>query len=503
MALRRKAIIISGILLSLAAGLAAYLVQPKVFMSSCLLSYQQQNVNPNTLSPDKNAKIKDIVSTLTQIVSSRTSLEQIITSEGLYAKARESLPMEDIVEQMRRDISIVPSKEGDTFQISYTGNDPNKVVRVTNALSSRFIEENMKYREERASETSAYTKDELSMVKEKLDSKEATMRDYKLKYYNEMADQRAANTERLIALQGQYQSRQDSIQSLEQSRILLLDRIAANKQALEASAYNASLANAEGRGSQGTRAPETLEQLQAELRALQMKYTEEHPKIKSLKNRISRLEASHTGTAGNPGHSTQASAEQISLQNHVRELSLNIEKTNREKEEIKQLIQQYEQWVAAAPTREAEWSALTREYGELKRRYDFLVGQNLQADSALNLERKQKGSQFKIEDPARKPEKPVKPDFLKIMGMALLIGCGLGGGLAFALEIFDTSFRDPSKLEATLQLEVICAIPHLPLAQETSRKRKWTIAGTTFFLTWGIALLIAFIIFWKQGRIVF
>ena len=80
---RRKAVLISCILLSLVVGLGAYLIQPKVYMSTCLLSYQQQSVNPAKMSPELNTKIKDVVSSLTQIISSRTSLEEIINTEGL------------------------------------------------------------------------------------------------------------------------------------------------------------------------------------------------------------------------------------------------------------------------------------------------------------------------------------------------------------------------------------------------------------------------------------
>jgi len=487
---RRKALIITCILTSVAIGLGAYLKQPKIYMSTCLLSYQQQNVNPAKMSPETNSKIKDIVSTLTQVISSRTSLEAIINADGLYKTERENLPMEDVVENMRRNISIIPSKDGDTFRITFMGTDPNKVVRVANSLSSRFIEENMKYREERASETSAYTQDELGLVKEMLDNKEAIMRDYKLKYYNEMAEQRASNTERLIALQSQYQSRQDSIQNLEQTRVLMQDRIATRRHTL---AINQNPA-------QGARGPESLDQLQAELKNLQLRYTDQHPKVKSLKKKILNFEQTVLNKTDNGTNST---IEQLEFQNHLNEVSLNIEKMRKEREEIKALIKQYEQWVAAAPVREAEWSALTREYGQLKNRYDFLVGQNLQAESALNLERKQKGSQFKIEDPARVSEKPVKPNFRKIMGMALLVGCGLGGGLAFGLELLDTSFRDPAKLEEAFKLDVICSIPHLPLKREIASQRKWTTLGTVFFLAYGTAIIIAFILFWKQGKIVF
>jgi hypothetical protein len=100
------------------------------------------------------------------------------------------------------------------------------------------------------------------------------------------------------------------------------------------------------------------------------------------------------------------------------------------------------------------------------------------------------------------PEKPIKPDFLKMMGMALLVGSGLSGALIFGLELLDTSFRDPEKLEQILQIEVICSVPHLPLKNEISRQRKWTIAGTSFFLTCGLILILAIIFFWKQGRII-
>jgi polysaccharide chain length determinant protein (PEP-CTERM system associated) len=500
---RRKAIIASCIIISIAIGLGFYLLQPKVYMSSCLLSYQQQSVNPAKISPDANTKIKDIVSTLTQIISSRTSLEEIINSEGLYKNERASLPMEDVVENMRKNINIIPSKEGDTFSISFMGSDPTKVVRVTNSLSSRFIEENMKYREERASETSAYTKDELGMVKEMLDSKEAVMRDYKLKYYNEMADQRTSNTERLIALQEQYQGRQDSIQQQEQNRILMRDQITAKRLELEHRSNSTQMVN--GKPPQTGRGVETLDQLQDELHALQERYTDQHPRIKVLKKKIANFEQNDPNKTerGLPSEKGKyGTSESIEIQSQMNEIGQNIEKLKNEREEIKALIKQYEQWIAAAPVREAEWSALTREYGELKRRYDFLVGQNLQADSALNLERKQKGSQFKIEDSARMPEKPIKPNFLKMMGIALLVGGGLSGALIFGLELLNTSFRNPEKLEEILQIEVICSVPHLPLKNEISRQRKWTILGTLFFLTCGLMLILAIVFFWKQGRII-
>ena len=92
--LRRKALIVSCILIATTLGVVIYLLQPKTYQSTALLNYQQQRVNPAKMSPDEEAYIKDIVSTLSDIVTSRTSLEKIIIQEGLYKEEREKLPME-------------------------------------------------------------------------------------------------------------------------------------------------------------------------------------------------------------------------------------------------------------------------------------------------------------------------------------------------------------------------------------------------------------------------
>lgn len=503
---RRKALIASCILTALTVGLGIYLIQPKVFQSDSLLSYQQQMVDTGRMLPDDKSRLQDVVSTLTQIVTSRTSLEKIIVDENLFAKERESLPMEDIIERMRKQISIVPSKNGDTFVVSYMDNSPDKVAKVANALAARFIGENMKYREERASETSAYTTEELNLAKKMLDSKEAVMRDYKLKYFNEMAQQRETNMARLIALQNNYQSRQESIQTLEQTYAMLRDQIGTRKELLEVK--QANLTSTAGDKLQVLSPAEQLVQLRAELQSIGLKYKKEHPKIKSLENKIARLEKSiqtePTSASSQKKDSFNDLTDKtlVGLQNQLKDISVSITNIKKEKEDIQKQIDQYDKWIAAAPVREAEWSALSREYGELKRHYDFLMGQNLQAGSALNLERKQRGSQFKIEDFAQPPVKPVTPNFLKIMKIALLLGFGAGGAGALLLEKFDTSFRFPEQLKAAFPLEVLCSVPRLSLKREIARKRIWTILGTATFLTWAVVLVAALGILWKQGRII-
>lgn len=504
---RRKKLILSCILLGISCGLIFYLTQEKIYQGQALLSYQQQKVSPSQMSPDEEAGIRDIVSTLSQIVTSRSSLEEIIINEELYPEVREILPMEDVVQIMRRNINIVQDSRGDTFVIEYLGVDPKKVAKVTNMLAERFIEENMQYREERAAETSVYTQNELEMAKKNLDQKEAVMRDYKLKYYNEMPDQRQMNMSRLIALQDQYQGRQESIQDLERTRVLIRDQISVRKQIMEVNEQSILQRAAEQGSSTNIELDqlEKLELLKNDLAEIKERYTDQHPQVKRLKKQIASLEQliKEEDTIGEEDGGPQIHDEELfALQIRIKEIGLSIQKLEQEKDETLTLINKYEQWVESAPVREAEWSSLTREYGEMKRQYDFLVAQNLQALSALNLEVSQKGSQFKIEDPARRPETPIKPNFRKIMILAIFGGVMAGALLAVGLEVTDTSFKSQFDVENSFDIPVIGAVPNFSLEREKAKQRFWSVTKTVFFLIWISAICFSLVEVRNDGKII-
>lgn len=517
--LRQKKIIIAFFLLGLVGGLFSYIKTPKVYQCTSLIQYERQRINPTAMSPDDvRTRTQEVVSTVSQQVTSRTSLEKIIKDFDLYPEMRAVIPMEDVVEAMRtRHINISPD-EGDIFKVSYEGRDPRKVLLVTNALSAKFIEENLRYREERASETSEYVQDELKMAKEGLDKKEAVMRDYKLQYYNEMPEQLANNMARLNALQEQYQNNQNSMHDVERTRIMVQEQITLRKQLVDQQLSGNSMAPLlPGPQQAAAGGLAEINQLRRELQNLQARYTDKHPEIRRVKKLLQELEEQHKGKSFNEGEassdteqgSPSAVVQQTNIDPQIEQLKqqlkdqeYTIARLNNEREDIRKQIEKYQKWVEAAPVREAEWAALTRDYDQLDQHYQALVAQSLQAESAHSLEKQQKGSQFKIIDPAHLPEKPYKPDFRKIMLMAVGVGLGVGCCLVVGLELLGTSFKDPDELETFLGLPVVCAVPKIYTERELTKKKNWQYFWAGLLAVAVMLIVLAVIYFWKQGMII-
>ena len=80
---------------------------------------------------------------------------------------------------------------------------------------------------------------------------------------------------------------------------------------------------------------------------------------------------------------------------------------------------------------------------------------------AENLERKQQGEQFKVLDPARTPEKPVRPDRDRILLIGAAIGLMSGLGLAYFRETWNQKFHTEAEVEQFLGIPVIAVIPNL------------------------------------------
>ncbi|HET6488172.1 MAG TPA: GNVR domain-containing protein [Syntrophales bacterium] len=454
--LRRKFYFVIPFVLIFTAAILWAALAPRMYQASTLVLVTPQRVPADLVRPTVTASIIERLNSISQEIMSRTRLEQIIDELKLYQGELKQMKREEVVELMRKNIKVeLPKRTSETagyFTISYTGNDPRIVTLVANKLSSLFIEENLKLREQQAVGTTEFLTNELQATKEKLEVQGQTLADYKRKNMGSLPEQRDTNIKILEQLQAQAQRNDESTRALEDRKLLIMKQMSdmENPTAVTAGP-NGSVQQKKGTMSYEAQ----LEELNKQLADLQSRYTEKHPDIVRTKKRIADLEKSkETTTVKNDPRYKELKAA-------LAETDRQILRSRQEGAKINAQADQYRGRIEVATQREQEMVTMVQEYNNTRLQYDTLIKKSEEAQQAENLERRQKGEQFRVIDPARMPEKPVQPDIPKVLLIGLFagLGCGLGG--IFVREQLDRSFRDPEDAEVTLGLKVLANIPRI------------------------------------------
>jgi uncharacterized protein involved in exopolysaccharide biosynthesis len=208
------------------------------------------------------------------------------------------------------------------------------------------------------------------------------------------------------------------------------------------------------------------------LNELKSKYTWKHPDIVRTEKYIADLEEKIEETRAYDAKGSMklrettisdsplvASVQEMESQLVTTELEM--KRLQEEDSKIKTKIAGFQARVENTPMRELAMTNLTRDYQNTKEAYESLLRKSQEAQQAENLERRQKGEQFKVIDPARIPEKPMQGIVLRILLFGFLAGMGFGFGAAFLREQMDRSFRDAEDLEATMESKVLANIPRI------------------------------------------
>ena len=488
---------------------------PKLYRASTLILVTPQKVPEAFVRPTVTSRIEDRLQSIGQEIMSRTRLEQVVSEFKLYQGEAKSLAPEEIVESMRKDIKVdIRGREG-YFTISYIGKNPRVVTMVTNKLASLFIEENLKLREQQAQGTTEFLSIELNATKAKLEEQEKVVTQFKRQFMNELPEQRDANIKILEQLQLQYQRVSENLRGAQDRRLIIQKQLNDMKLMIASVSHTDFLkeektnvlAETQSHLLQPTLSRSTprpkgktpyelqLDPLRHHLIELQAKYTEKHPdiimakkKISDLENKIEMMKTSEAEeekmkaekveenaissppmTASKPETLKKEKKEEkpeVESNPFYKEMEsqlvageFEIKRLKDEESKIKARIAEFQGRIESSPIRELAMTNLTRDYQNTKESYQTLLRKNQEAQQAENLERRQKGEQFKVIDPARIPEKPFKPDIPKILLFGLLLGTGCGLGMAFFKEQMDRSFRDAEDLEATMGFKVLANIP--------------------------------------------
>jgi uncharacterized protein involved in exopolysaccharide biosynthesis len=247
----------------------------------------------------------------------------------------------------------------------------------------------------------------------------------------------------------------------------------------------------------------TLGQLKKQLANLETTYTKRHPDVIRLRAKIAKIESENGEDDSDTSLIDTFDSESVllgdpTLQELLRqssEIRLTTKDLANDIVRLKRQINTYQQRVEQTPKREEELLALNRDYQNIQNSYNSLLNRKLEADIALNMEKKQKGEQFRIIDRASVSRRPETPDLRKLFLMVIAVGFGIGGGTIFLLDFFDSSLKSPEEFESDLGISVLATIPKVYLQKDIRIKKLHQILtffflGVAVCLTAGFAMLV-------------
>lgn len=459
-ALRRKWLFIVPFVVITVLGVGYAYRAPQIYQASTLILVEPQKLPTTYVEPTVTDTVQDRIRTINEQITSRTFLKKIINELDLYPHMRKNLPLELVIERMRGSINVRVMERSHVFTVSYDDRDPVTAMKVANRLGSLFIEESLKVREELAEGTLIFLDKEIGRVHALLKQQERQVSQFKSRHLGVLPEQLDANLRTLDRLQNQLLSTTEALKRAEENKREIQRQIAQQRVTEQVS----SPPGAE------TTDSDDLSVLNASLRRLRLKYTDEHPDIVSLRQKIAKIESqqSEQQATAQPAEAEEDSGSVSSISPLRRQMDAQIRRLNVEiagfkveENRLRALIEEHERRIDITPEVEQQLKEITRGYEVTQEEYQSLLEKRLQAELAANMERKQKGEKFRIIDHATIPETPFKPNRQKMILFAIMLAIVAGSGLVAAVEYLDTSFRKLEDLESLTDMPVIATIPHI------------------------------------------
>lgn len=498
---RHRWYLLSSPVFALLLAVAVLYRLPNRYTSEATLFVVQQQVPLRYVTPTNSTELADALPAMTQEVLSRSRLLELVAQFDLYPTRRQGLAPEEVVVLMRRNISIDPlppapgRNQSNAFRISFTAPTAALAHRVTTRLTSLFIQENLKTREDQARTTTVFLREHLESARKKLADQESILREFKTKYLGQLPEQQQGNLAILSGSQLQLQNISSSLDRAQQQRVYLESLL--NQYRRLASRGNVIPG---ALGTEAIRPPGPYQTAQAELARLQaekakllINFRPEYPDVIALDRGIAKVQRLLTTLRQQAPESTedaQAGGAPVSRANTVpateveeespiaqlrSQLESNrIEITNLTKDEDRQkaVIAEYQSRLNLTPVREQELAAILRDYELSKQDYADLLGKEQQAQLAMSLEKQQEGQQFRIVEPPSLPALPSSPKRLTASFGAVGAGVVLGLLAACLAELRTPVFYKEAQVTQRFAIPLVVSLPLL-FTEKEERRRRW------------------------------
>jgi succinoglycan biosynthesis transport protein ExoP len=525
---RHKGWIFGPFLFCMVASVVGVYLWPDSYVSAAVIKITPQQIPESMVQSSINQQMYDRINSMEQTILSRSVLTTIINTYNLYPSERLRLPIEDVIDEMRKKIAVAPVKtsSNDTgstriipaFSVQFSYEDRHMAQRVVQDLVGRFIDENTRNSSNRTFMTTQFMKDEVDSAKKDLDAAESKLASFRMENNGRLPDQMQSNMQSMQALQSQVTVLDASISRASQERLQLEATIRILQGQLSEMRKTPPpdlVAGASPRNEKLAQAERELQSWDDSLRQLRQKYTENNPDVQTAlarygaaQQKVDQLTAEDTAKKAevkpeatpkqNPLLTRElrdGDARIQQLQSSIEAKDLEMAEYTKQMKRASEAIKTYQARIEVVPMGEKQFADLQRDR-DLTRQHYVEVAQKLErADLAQQMENRKQGEMLEILDTASLPISPTEPKRPLIISIGAGLGLLLGLVIAGAREMKDTSLKNLKDVRAYTQMAILGSIPLLENDFVVRRRRRLA------WLGWTTACLAAVVII--SGSVVY
>jgi len=463
---------VAGAVTLMAVLLAAWL--PNRYMAATTILVEPQAVSERLIESGlRESDLNTRLNIMTAQILSRPRLSRIIDDLGLYEEESREMTREEVIGLMRRQIDVAPvlpelqtgdprkETEINTFQITYWSDSARTAAAVANRLANDFIEQHIRERVQLSGDTSEFIQAELERLSSRIREVESQIARVKEENAGSTPDELDNNQERLMRLNDRTRSIRSTLAQAQS------DAAFYRQQAVVA-------ADVPRVQDQDTNPIRRLDSLEIALGSYRAKgFTDKHPDVRATLQEIEEVKRliAEESDAREEGEGPMNLA-QRTAEAEARRAELRVESAQQELRELAEQEQEVIARIERTPRVAEQLSGLEREYLHLSAKVQEFSDKRLSASVAADVERRQKGEQFRVLESAVTPPEPASPNRPLILAMGVVLGLALGGMTGLLVESADTSFHGARQLQSALRIPVLAAIPNIRLEADRVAARR-------------------------------
>jgi len=423
---------------------------PDIYESSTLIVVKPSTLPTGVVPAMSDDNLTRQLTSIAQVVTSRSSLEPLITKYDLYHDERmRGEPMEVMIGIMQNNIKVeVNTSRNDItngFNISYRGRDPRTTQAVAADLATKYIDEQTKITISNSTSAKQFIEAQVKQVKEELDKIDKERVDFMNKNLGNLPQEEASLVGQLNGLREQQKALMSEVGRLQDRRSAISSQLAIVRKQTENNRTDVAENLTDPKTTQAWgNLVQRKATLEAELQRMLAELRPKHPDVQAKQIELDSVKKEMDSMISDWKERIREKEERLAKRPDLLASDLETQgkladgEIKRQQEMLAANEKQIGELMSRlnnVPGAQVALGALDRDYATAKANYDQLLVQQNRIALGADADTQQQGAGIQLIDPANRPVVPVAPKRFTLMAIGLALGVGLGLFLAALFEV--------------------------------------------------------------------